>query len=95
MPCPSAETGTKMMSPKTGPTTTMTTRKRESAPCPECGETVHVITGKCPSCGYWLSDADRHAMWTGESKPMWLKVTAVVVLVALLAGMFGFAAGMF
>lgn len=55
----------------------------ESAPCPECGETVHVITGKCPTCGYWLSDADRRA--AGESKPLWLKVTAVVVLVVILA----------
>ena len=57
----------------------------ESAPCPECGEMVHVITGKCPACGYWLSDVDRQAMWSGESKPMWLKVTAVVLLVVLLA----------
>jgi ribosomal protein L37E len=58
----------------------------ESAPCPECGETVHVITGKCSACGYWLSDADRQAMWTADSKPLWLKVTAVIVLVALLTG---------
>ena len=67
----------------------------ESAPCPECGETVHVITGKCPACGYWLSDADWRAMWTDESKPLWLKVTAVVVLIVLLASMFGVAASLF
>jgi ribosomal protein L37E len=58
----------------------------EWAPCPECGETVHVITGKCPACGYWLSAADRRAMWASESRPMWQKVTAVVLLVTFLAG---------
>jgi hypothetical protein len=57
----------------------------ESAPCPECGETVHVITGKCPVCGYWLSAADRRAIWASESRPMWLKVTAVVLLLVILA----------
>jgi hypothetical protein len=60
----------------------------EWAPCPECGETVHVITGKCPCCGYWLSDADRRAIYTSQAKPMWLKLTALVLLIALLAGMF-------
>jgi len=67
----------------------------ESAPCPECGETVHVITGKCAACGYWLSDADRRGMWASESKPLWLKATAVMLLVALLASMFGVAASVF
>lgn len=67
----------------------------ESASCPECGETVYVIAGKCPACGYWLSEADRQAMWTGESKPLWLKITAVVLLVVLLASIFGVAASIF
>lgn len=67
----------------------------EWAPCPECGETVHVITGKCPGCGYWLSDTDRRTMWTSESKPMWFKVAAVALLIALIAGMLGVAAGLF
>ena len=56
----------------------------ESAPCPECGRTVQSISDKCPECGYWLSDADRRAMWTGMSKPLWLKVTAAIVLLAFL-----------
>jgi hypothetical protein len=67
----------------------------ETAPCPECGETVHVITGKCPSCGYWLTAADRRAMWAGESKPLWLKVTTVVLLVVMLAGLFSVAVRLF
>jgi hypothetical protein len=56
----------------------------ESPPCPECGEPVSAITGKCPNCGYWLTAADRQAMWTGEGKPAWLKVTAFVLLVVIL-----------
>jgi hypothetical protein len=67
----------------------------EWAPCPECGGTVHVITGKCPSCGYWLSDADRRRLFSSESKPTWLKVTAVVLLIALVAGMLGVVVGVF
>jgi hypothetical protein len=57
----------------------------ESAPCPECGADVPVITGKCASCGYWLTEADRREIYASESQPRWLKITAVVVLAALLA----------
>lgn len=60
-----------------------------SAPCPECGEPIHVITGKCPACGYWMTAADRQTMYRGERKPLWLKVTAIVLLMALLAGVLG------
>jgi hypothetical protein len=56
----------------------------ESAPCPECGGTVQSISDNCPQCGYWLSDADRRAMWTGMAKPLWLRVTAAIVLLAFL-----------
>jgi hypothetical protein len=65
------------------------------APCPECGEAVYAITGKCPVCGYWLSAADQRAMLARLSKPLWLKLTAVVLLIALLAGMFGVVVGVF
>jgi ribosomal protein L37E len=58
--------------------------ENESANCPECGQTAHSVADKCPNCGYWLSDADRRAMWSGATKPMWLRVTAWVVLVAFL-----------
>ena len=52
--------------------------------CPECGQPIHIITDKCPACGYWLSPGDRHAMWSGMRKPTWLRVTAWVVLAAFL-----------
>jgi hypothetical protein len=56
----------------------------DSAKCPECGQLVYSVADKCPNCGYWLTDADRRAMWSGESKPLWLRVTAWVVLAAFL-----------
>lgn len=59
----------------------------EFARCPECGGPVSSVTDKCPSCGYWLLAADRRAMWSGERKPAWLRVTAWVVLAALLFGL--------
>jgi hypothetical protein len=58
--------------------------EEDDAPCPECGQVVHSVADKCPNCGYWLSDADRRAMWSGDSKPLWLRVTAVIVLAAFL-----------
>ncbi len=59
----------------------------ETGHCPECGGAVYEFSDKCPACGYWLSAADRRAMWSGETKPPWIKVTAVVVLLVLLIGM--------
>jgi hypothetical protein len=56
----------------------------DSASCPECGGRVYTLTDKCPSCGYWLTDADRRAMCPAESKPLWLRITAMIVLVAFL-----------
>jgi hypothetical protein len=67
----------------------------EWVPCPECGESVPVIAGKCPACGYWLTEADQRASSGTDGKPVWIKLTAVVVLVALLAGMFGIVVGVF
>ncbi|MEX0611395.1 MAG: hypothetical protein WD738_09500 [Pirellulales bacterium] len=66
-----------------------------AANCPECGAAVYIVTDKCPACGYWLSEADRRAMRSGMSKPLWLKVTAVVVLVAFLLSLLGIAAAIF
>ncbi len=59
----------------------------EAARCPECGGSVHSVSDKCPACGYWLSEADRRAMWTGMDKPVWIKVTAAIVLMAIVAGL--------
>jgi hypothetical protein len=59
----------------------------EPVPCPECGGPIHGVTDKCPACGYWLSEADRRAMWSGMDKPVWLKVTAVIVLITIVMGL--------
>jgi hypothetical protein len=66
-----------------------------AAPCPECGGSVESIADKCPACGYWLSDADRRAMWSGESKPLWLRATAVIVLAAFVFSLLAIGAALF
>ena len=58
--------------------------EEEAARCPECGELIHIITDKCPACGYWLSESDQRAMWAGEAQPAWLRFTAIIVLIAFL-----------
>jgi hypothetical protein len=58
-----------------------------AVPCPECGGPIEAIADKCPACGYWLSDSDRMWMWSSVSKPLWLRVTAVIVLVAFLVSL--------
>jgi hypothetical protein len=65
------------------------------ASCPECGGTVYSFSDKCPHCGYWLSAADRRAMYRGESKPLWLRVTAAIVLLAFLVCLLAFGAVLF
>ena len=45
------------------------------------------LTDRCPACGYWLTEADRSAMWSGASKPKWVLITAGVILVVLVIGM--------
>jgi hypothetical protein len=67
----------------------------ESVPCPECGESVYAMADRCPACGYWITDEDGRQMWTSQRKPMWVKLTAVVLLVTLLYGLFGFSMGWF
>ncbi|HJQ79344.1 MAG TPA: hypothetical protein VJ828_05280 [Lacipirellulaceae bacterium] len=65
------------------------------ASCPECGGTVYGFSDKCPHCGYWLSAADRRAMYRGESRPLWLRVTAAIVLLAFLVCLLAFGAVLF
>jgi len=67
----------------------------EAARCPECGSAVHSVSDKCPACGYWLSETDRRAMWSGMAKPTWVKATALLVLVAFLLSVVGVAALLF
>jgi hypothetical protein len=59
----------------------------ETAHCPECRAPVYEFTEKCPACGYWLTAADRRMMWSGDSKPKWILITAGVILVVLVLGM--------
>jgi ribosomal protein S27AE len=61
--------------------------EEEPARCPECGGPVHVVTGKCPACGYWFLETDRRAMWSGMDKPAWIKVTAAIVLLTIVVGL--------
>lgn len=67
----------------------------EAGRCPECGAGVHSVADRCPACGYWLTEADRGAMWSEGAKPLWLKLTAVVVLAAFLLSILGLAAANF
>lgn len=71
------------------------TENHETPPCPECGKPVPDIAARCPACGYWMTDEDRLAMWSGEARPAWVKLTAVILLVTLLYGMFSLSMGWF
>jgi hypothetical protein len=51
--------------------------------CPECGRAVYDFLDKCPACGYWLSGSDRQSLRPRESKPRWVLVTALVLLIVL------------
>jgi ribosomal protein L37E len=67
----------------------------EVGSCPECGAPVYEVAERCPACGYWLTAADRRAMWARDSKPLWLKTTAVVVLIAFVLSVLGIASAIF
>ena len=58
--------------------------EQEAARCPECGAPVHIVTDKCPACGYWLSEADRQAMGSDSSISGRLKLATRILLVVLL-----------
>jgi uncharacterized paraquat-inducible protein A len=50
--------------------------------CPECGAAVYEDAEQCPSCGHWLTDADRSA--AGRGRSTWNTISGIaVVLVAL------------
>jgi uncharacterized paraquat-inducible protein A len=54
--------------------------------CPECSAVVYEFSERCPACGYYLSAADRHRLFAGESKAKWVLITATVILVLLILG---------
>jgi len=58
--------------------------EEEFAPCPECGVEMLVEAELCPSCGYWLSTAERHALWSGGAQVGGFKSAGKVVLVLVL-----------
>jgi hypothetical protein len=58
--------------------------------CPECGKQVSDFLDKCPACGYWLLAADRRQLRPRESHPVWVKATAVILLVIFLWSAFNF-----
>jgi len=60
----------------------------ESSHCPECAALLYDFSEKCPACGYWLTSADRRRLWSSDSHPRWIKVTALVILMVLLYGLF-------
>jgi hypothetical protein len=58
----------------------------EPAHCPECSGPVYEFTNKCPACGYYLTAADRRRLFSSESKPKWVLITATVILIVLAIG---------
>jgi hypothetical protein len=62
----------------------------EESECPECGESFAEIAGRCPACGYWISDADRPSRWSAAGRPLWVQLTAVVLLLAFLVSLIAF-----
>ncbi len=61
------------------------------ARCPECGADVAEIAECCPACGYWLTDEDRHALWSSDRRPFWQLATAWLLLAMVLFGLVGIA----
>ncbi len=54
--------------------------EEDAVKCPECGADIYIVTDKCLECGFWLSEADRHAMWSGMSQSKGLKFAITVTL---------------
>jgi hypothetical protein len=51
----------------------------ETVDCPSCGREIYDDAEQCPHCGEYLTEADR----LGRGKPLWLVITAIVVLAAV------------
>lgn len=50
-----------------------------TVPCPSCGEAMHEESIRCPACGHYRSEEDSPL----PAKPLWITLTAVVVLAAM------------
>jgi hypothetical protein len=61
-----------------------------AATCPECGGTVYSVSDKCQHCGYWLSSEDRRTLYPGESTPLWMRATAVFIILTFLVCLLAF-----
>jgi len=59
--------------------------------CPECRAEIDVEAEMCPACGYWLTTADRHALWDGRSPVRGVmsvgKMVLVVILIVVMSGL--------
>ncbi len=67
----------------------------ETVPCPECRRPVSIMTDKCPTCGYWLTDADRQSQPSLASNPLWLRITAALIILACLISLLMFRHSLF
>jgi hypothetical protein len=46
-------------------------------------------TDKCNHCGYWLTPEDRRRLRPGETRPVWQRLTAVILIAVLLFFLLG------
>lgn len=49
--------------------------------CPYCGEQMYEDSPRCPACGKYRSEEDAPP----QKKPAWIMITAVILLVLMLA----------
>jgi hypothetical protein len=53
----------------------------DSIPCPACGRDLYADLDHCPSCGHWLTDADREPRGTGLFATHRVRLIALALLV--------------
>lgn len=56
--------------------------------CPFCGEEIYEDAERCPECGKYIAwsdaDGDQHAPSQFTKRPLWIIVTAVLLIYAML-----------
>lgn len=55
--------------------------------CPNCGNEVWEDSESCPSCGYWITDAEREAGWRDGSASGRIRTIGLWVLGLATIGM--------